>query len=132
MRFGYRDYDPGVGRFTAPDPARDRRGDGDLYDYCVDDPVSCVDPAGLKEEAAATGAKWWWNIFPLFAPPDSPQYRYAEGSLKNSLMPFGRGMAGIDGPPIDPVIFGLGRMVPDFEERYDEAMERARKRKYQK
>ena len=47
MRFGYRDYDPGVGRFTAPDPARDKRGDGDLYDYCVDDPVSCVDPAGL-------------------------------------------------------------------------------------
>ncbi len=42
-----RDYDPTVGRFTAPDPAKDPRGDGDLYDYCVDDPVSCVDPAGL-------------------------------------------------------------------------------------
>ena len=46
-RFGYRDYDPTVGRFTAPDPAKDRRGDGDLYDYCVDDPVSRVDPTGL-------------------------------------------------------------------------------------
>ena len=47
IRFGYRDYDPHVGRFTAPDPAGDRRGDGDLYDYCVDDPVSRVDPLGL-------------------------------------------------------------------------------------
>ncbi|WP_027186876.1 RHS repeat domain-containing protein [Desulfovibrio cuneatus] len=47
VRFGYRDYDPQTGRFTAQDPARDLRGDADLYDYCVDDPVSCVDPQGL-------------------------------------------------------------------------------------
>ena len=26
VRFGYRDYEPQVGRFTAPDPAEDRRG----------------------------------------------------------------------------------------------------------
>ena len=47
VRFGYRDYDPQTGRFTAQDPARDLRGDADLYDYCVDDPVSCNDPQGL-------------------------------------------------------------------------------------
>ena len=47
VRFGYRDYDPQTGRFTAQDPARDLRGDADLYDYCVDDPVSCIDPQGL-------------------------------------------------------------------------------------
>ncbi len=47
VRFGWRDYDPEVGRFTAPDPARDTRGDGDLYDYCADDPVNRVDPTGL-------------------------------------------------------------------------------------
>ena len=47
VRFGWRDYNPSVGRFTAPGPARDMRGDDDLYDYCVDDPVSCADPAGL-------------------------------------------------------------------------------------
>ena len=47
IRFGYRDYDPQTGRFTAQDPARDLRGDADLYDYCVDDPVSCIDPQGL-------------------------------------------------------------------------------------
>ncbi len=47
VRFGYRDYDPSVGRFTAPDPLGDTGGDHDLYDYCVDDPVSMSDPTGL-------------------------------------------------------------------------------------
>ena len=47
IRFGYRDYSPELGRFTALDPARDMRGDGDLWDYCVDDPINCVDPWGL-------------------------------------------------------------------------------------
>ena len=47
VRFGWRDYDPAVGRFTAPDPLGDTGGDHDVYEYCVDDPVSCVDPAGL-------------------------------------------------------------------------------------
>ena len=40
VRFGWRDYDPTIGRFTSLDPARDRRGDGDLYDYCMDAPVN--------------------------------------------------------------------------------------------
>ncbi|MDL2210766.1 RHS repeat-associated core domain-containing protein, partial [Desulfovibrio sp. OttesenSCG-928-O18] len=47
VRFGYRDYDPQTGRFTAPDPLGDTGGDHDLYDYCVDDPVSMADPTGL-------------------------------------------------------------------------------------
>lgn len=52
VRFGHRDYDPYIGRFTAPDPARDMRGDGDIYDYCVDDPVNGVDPDGLSTREA--------------------------------------------------------------------------------
>ncbi|SBV99020.1 hypothetical protein KL86DPRO_11493 [uncultured delta proteobacterium] len=48
VRFGLRDYDPVVGRFTSPDPLGDTGGDHDVYDYCVDDPVSLVDPAGLN------------------------------------------------------------------------------------
>ena len=47
VRFGWRDYDPTVGRFTAPDPLGDTGGDHDLYDYCVDDPVGLCDPEGL-------------------------------------------------------------------------------------
>lgn len=40
VHFGYRDYDPNMGRFTAPDPLGDTGGDHDLYDYCIDDPVT--------------------------------------------------------------------------------------------
>lgn len=57
VRFGWRDYDPKVGRFTAPDPANDRRGDGDVYDYCVDDPVSRKDTTGLAWWFAGAAAK---------------------------------------------------------------------------
>ncbi len=46
VKFGYRYYDPTVGRFISKDPAKDTRGDGDLYDYCVDDPIGRVDRDG--------------------------------------------------------------------------------------
>jgi len=48
VRFGWRDYDPEVGRFTAQDPLGDTGGDHDPYEYCVDDPVNSIDPAGLE------------------------------------------------------------------------------------
>ena len=54
-RFGWRDYDPAVGRFTAPDPLGDTGGDHDLYEYCVDDPVSLYDPEGLNAASALGG-----------------------------------------------------------------------------
>jgi RHS repeat-associated protein len=47
VRFGWRDYDPATGRFTAPDPMGDHGGDPDWYGYCLDDPVNAVDPLGL-------------------------------------------------------------------------------------
>ena len=52
VRFGYRDYNPTCGRFTCPDPMGDTGGDHDLYDYCVDDPVSMVDTNGLESQSA--------------------------------------------------------------------------------
>ncbi|MDY6857655.1 MAG: RHS repeat-associated core domain-containing protein, partial [Thermodesulfobacteriota bacterium] len=47
VRFGYRDYDPGVGRWTAKDPILFAGGDTDLYGYCLNDPINLVDPLGL-------------------------------------------------------------------------------------
>ena len=47
IRFNWRDYDPRIGRFMSLDPANDTRGDGDLYDYCVDDPINRHDASGL-------------------------------------------------------------------------------------
>ena len=47
VRFGYRDYDPETGRWTAKDPIGFAGGDTDLYGYCVGDPVNWIDPRGL-------------------------------------------------------------------------------------
>lgn len=46
VRFGYRDYDPDVGRWTAKDLIFFAGGDTDLYGYCLDDPVNLIDPDG--------------------------------------------------------------------------------------
>ncbi|MCP4351770.1 MAG: hypothetical protein GY795_40425 [Desulfobacterales bacterium] len=47
VRFGYRDYDPEAGRWTAKDPIGFAGGDSDLFGYCLSDPVNFVDPEGL-------------------------------------------------------------------------------------
>jgi len=47
VRFGARDYDPEVGRWTSKDPVRFRGGDTSLYGYTLGDPINFGDPAGL-------------------------------------------------------------------------------------
>ena len=51
VRFGYRDYDPDIGRWTAKDPIFFAGGDTDLYGYCVNNPINLIDPYGLIVEA---------------------------------------------------------------------------------
>ena len=48
VRFGYRDYDPGTGRWTAKDPIGFAGGDTDLFGYVQNNPVNFVDAYGLK------------------------------------------------------------------------------------
>ena len=95
VRFGYRDYDPQVGRFTAPDPAEDRRGDGDLYDYCMDDPVSFVDPSGLAFEGMPEGSQKKQEQaeeVQATAKPDNSKERWAERSFAEA---FDEGMGNV-------------------------------------
>lgn len=47
IRFGARDYDPTVGRWTTKDPIGFAGGDTNLYAYVAGDPMSYVDPEGL-------------------------------------------------------------------------------------
>jgi RHS repeat-associated protein len=47
VRFGTRDYDPVVGRWTMKDPIRFGGGDPNLYAACGSDPINCVDPTGF-------------------------------------------------------------------------------------
>ncbi len=59
VRFGYRDYDPDTGRWTAKDPILFAGGDTDLYGYCLNDPVNWIDSLGLSESDV-------WRIYKIF------------------------------------------------------------------
>jgi RHS repeat-associated protein len=48
VRFGARDYDAVTGRWVAKDPLGFGGGDTNLYVYCGNDPVNCVDPDGRE------------------------------------------------------------------------------------
>jgi RHS repeat-associated protein len=56
VRFGARDYDPEVGRWTAKDPVR-FEGGVNLYEYGASDPVNRVDVTG-RNPAWALPALW--------------------------------------------------------------------------
>ncbi len=52
LHFGYRDYDPTTGAWTAKDPIR-LSGGANALSYCRDDPQGCLDPDGLRPLNAA-------------------------------------------------------------------------------
>ncbi len=47
VRFGTRDYEPNIGRWTAKDPILFAGGDSNLYGYVLNDPINASDPSGL-------------------------------------------------------------------------------------
>ena len=47
VRFGFRDYDAEIGRWTARDPILFAGSDLNLYEYVLNDPVNMIDPDGL-------------------------------------------------------------------------------------
>jgi RHS repeat-associated protein len=61
-RFGYRDYDAYVGKWTAKDPIGFGGGDSNLYGYVLGDGVNFVDPSGLKLELCKTN-DWLFHTF---------------------------------------------------------------------
>lgn len=48
VRFGARDYDAEVGRWTSKDPIRFEGSDTNLYGYVLVDPVNVADPDGRR------------------------------------------------------------------------------------
>jgi RHS repeat-associated protein len=65
VRFGYRDYEPDTGRWTAKDPILFVGGDTDLYGYCLNDPLNIIDPdgrVGITTALRITGSAIWQVI----------------------------------------------------------------------
>lgn len=59
VRFGARDYDAEVGRWTAKDPLGFAGGDTNLYAYAFGDPVNRLDPSGLGPRQNVDWAQFW-------------------------------------------------------------------------
>jgi RHS repeat-associated protein len=58
IRFGARDYDPEIGRWTARDPIGFEGGDSNLYGYVLSDPINLIDPSGRDFWSAARNFAW--------------------------------------------------------------------------
>lgn len=54
LRFGFRDYDPEAGRWTARDPVLFQGGQTNFYAYAANDPASRYDSSGLGISAGGT------------------------------------------------------------------------------
>ena len=59
LRFGARDYNPSVGRWTAKDPILFTAGDPNLYGYALEDPVNLPDTTGLQADCPCLEKKSW-------------------------------------------------------------------------
>ncbi|OGP50206.1 MAG: hypothetical protein A2Y79_07825 [Deltaproteobacteria bacterium RBG_13_43_22] len=61
VRFGYRDYFPEVGRWTAKDPILFRGGDTDLFAYLINDPINYFDKYGLDSTSWRGDGRSIWD-----------------------------------------------------------------------
>ncbi len=61
VRFGARDYDPDVGRWTAVDPILFAGGDTNLYGYVLNDPVNSLDLEGTAKLGLGIGGSFFYG-----------------------------------------------------------------------
>lgn len=61
VRFGARDYDAGVGRWTSKDPIGRTTASVGLYAYVSNNPIASPDPSGLYQWHGAWGGPDWTN-----------------------------------------------------------------------
>ena len=67
VRFGARDYDPEVGRWTAKDPLRFAGSPLNFYAYAGNDPVNFVDPLGLGPGGSLSENDYWDKLKTLMS-----------------------------------------------------------------
>jgi RHS repeat-associated protein len=84
VRFGARDYDTEVGRWTLQDPMLFAGGDTNLYAYVLADPINGLDPLGLWENPIT----WWsqvWNDIRDLRDQASTQFPRGRGDNNSEM-----------------------------------------------
>jgi RHS repeat-associated protein len=61
VRFGARDYDPEVGRWTCKDPIGFEGGSANLFSYIANDPINNNDPLGLRTTIYILSGENWYG-----------------------------------------------------------------------
>ena len=88
VRFGSRDYDPEIGRWTAKDPIGFSGGSTNLYSYTFNDPMNYLDPNGLGAQLNEFFGNAS-NILSIVAEPTSNLSFYLSGvGMTTSLIQF--------------------------------------------
>ncbi|TVM13309.1 hypothetical protein DPQ33_18315 [Oceanidesulfovibrio indonesiensis] len=69
VRFGFRDYDSVIGRWTAKDPIGFNGGDTNVYVYANQNPITWFDPDGLTRDCperieGLIAEKQFWRDYP--------------------------------------------------------------------
>ncbi|MFZ5723956.1 MAG: RHS repeat-associated core domain-containing protein [Pseudomonadota bacterium] len=88
-RFGARDYDAEVGRWTTRDPIGFDGGDTNQYAYVGNDPLNRIDPAGLRDVIVAI-----WAARPAELSPGHVFVGEMNGTTITSQFPTPHGAAG--------------------------------------
>jgi RHS repeat-associated protein len=112
VRFGHRDYDPDVGRWTAKDPILFAGGDTDLYGYVLNDPINKFDPLGLADAGMAMWGSlppgqtpaWIPTLHPL-KPSDLIPSKQFLSDTETASMIFATGSA-VTGNTLGAIVFG--------------------------
>jgi RHS repeat-associated protein len=126
-RFGARDYDAQIGRWTAKDPALFGGGDTNLYAYVANDPVNRRDERGLEggEQYERPSQQEIPGVFEhIEDPPYDPK---AASEACASYDPLDLAPAGLGPDEMDQLICAQLTGVDDYEFGKDVSMEELQK-----
>ena len=95
VRFGVRDYDASIGRWTTKDPMLFAGRSTNLYSYGINDPINNNDPSGTSWEGAK---EVWYHLY---------------DRLLTKILPF---IMGGSPPPIISELYGLNKLGVQMNE----------------